>query len=151
MCFLTVSTGDKYDSCMSLERLQLTAAELKNFADQVKQGKNPVCTQHNKHHKPFCKIIVSPALIADHWSLFVDRWSLAGRHLIKNIYSFALTFLKEMLVETSWHGFWLCLTSVTYILRFLFHVGHRLWASQFESVPIICSTAAFPFPPLMQL
>lgn len=118
MCFLTVSTGDKYDSCMSLERLQLTAAELKNFADQVKQGKNPVCTQHNKHHKPFCKIIVSPALIADHWSLFVDRWSLAGRHLIKNIYSFALTFLKEMLVETSWHGFWLCLTSVTYICDF---------------------------------
>ncbi|XP_005454960.1 uncharacterized protein tedc2 isoform X1 [Oreochromis niloticus] len=32
-----VSTGDKYDSCMSLERLQLTAAELQNFADQVKQ------------------------------------------------------------------------------------------------------------------
>ncbi|XP_030592250.1 uncharacterized protein tedc2 isoform X2 [Archocentrus centrarchus] len=32
-----VSTEDKYDSCMSLESLQLTAAELQNFADQVKQ------------------------------------------------------------------------------------------------------------------
>lgn len=91
MCFPTVSTGNKYDSCMSLERLQLTAAELKNFADQVKQGKNPVCN---------CRSLI-----------FVDRWSLAGRHLIKNMYSFALTFPKKMLVETSWHGFWLCLTS----------------------------------------
>lgn len=59
MCFLTVSTGDKYDSCMSLERLQLTAAELKNFADQVKQGKNPVCTQHYKHHKRYIHFAIS--------------------------------------------------------------------------------------------